>query len=58
MLGIPVEQASAFDSRDLFSAGANLGANLGTLTLGAEVKALKGSDSHGLSGNLSASIAF
>lgn len=58
VLGIPVEQASAFDSRDLFSAGANLGANLGTLTLGAEVKALKGSDSHGLSGNLSASIAF
>ncbi|MGF6394193.1 hypothetical protein QFZ86_003122 [Pseudomonas plecoglossicida] len=58
LLGLDVEQRAAFDNRDQFSAGANLMANLGALSVGAEVAALGGGDSHGVSGSLKASYAF
>lgn len=56
--GFEIEQVSAFDSRHLVKAGLNLKATQGDLTLAAQIKALSGDDSHGVAGNLSASIAF
>nr|WP_274706048.1 tyrosine-protein phosphatase [Pseudomonas sp. S11A4] len=58
LLGLDVEQRAAFDNRDQFSGGVNLMANLGALSLGAEVGASGGGDSHGFNGGLKASYAF
>ncbi|ANI54259.1 tyrosine-protein phosphatase [Pseudomonas sp. DR 5-09] len=58
LLGLDIEQRAAFDNRDQFSGGANLMANLGALSLGAEVGASGGGDSHGFSGGLKASYQF
>ncbi|MFJ4345706.1 tyrosine-protein phosphatase [Pseudomonas sp. NPDC089401] len=58
LLGLDVEQRAAFDNRDQFTGGVNLMANLGALSVGAEVAALGGGDSHGVSGSLKASYAF
>lgn len=58
LLGLDIEQRAAFDNRDQFSAGVNLMASLGALSVGAEVAALGGGDSHGVSGSLKASYAF
>ncbi|MFJ4156891.1 tyrosine-protein phosphatase [Pseudomonas sp. NPDC089752] len=58
LLGLDIEQRAAFDNRDQFNAGVNLMANLGALSVGAEVAALAGGDSHGVSGSLKASYAF
>ncbi|WP_129972617.1 MULTISPECIES: tyrosine-protein phosphatase [unclassified Pseudomonas] len=58
MLGLDIEQRAAFDNRDQFSGGVNLMANLGALSLGAEVGASGGGDSHGFSGALKASYQF
>ncbi|WP_286912873.1 MULTISPECIES: tyrosine-protein phosphatase [unclassified Pseudomonas] len=58
LLGLDIEQRAAFDNRDQFNAGVNLMANLGALSVGAEVAALSGGDSHGVSGSLKASYAF
>ena len=58
LLGLDVEQRAAFDNRDQFSGGVNLIANLGALSLGAEVGASGGGDSHGFNGGLKASYAF
>lgn len=56
--GFALEQASAFDDRDLFKAGAGLTARAGAISLGATLQGLKGADSHGLNGSLSLGIAF
>nr|WP_218888121.1 tyrosine-protein phosphatase [Pseudomonas moraviensis] len=58
LLGLEIEQRAAFDNRDQFSGGVNLMANLGALSLGAEVGASGGGDSHGFSGGLKASYQF
>lgn len=58
LLGLDIEQRAAFDNRDQFSGGVNLIANLGALSLGAEVGASGGGDSHGFSGGLKASYQF
>ncbi|MGP6427312.1 tyrosine-protein phosphatase [Pseudomonas pharyngis] len=58
LLGLGIEQRAAFDNRDQFSGGVNLMANLGALSLGAEVGASGGGDSHGFSGGLKASYQF
>ncbi|SCZ40843.1 MULTISPECIES: tyrosine-protein phosphatase [Pseudomonas] len=58
LLGLDIEQRAAFDNRDQFSGGVNLIANLGALSLGAEVGASGGGDSHGFSGALKASYQF
>ncbi|KIY40770.1 protein tyrosine phosphatase [Pseudomonas sp. 10-1B] len=58
LLGLDIEQRAAFDNRDQFSGGVNLMANLGALSVGAEVAAMGGGDSHGVSGSLKASYAF
>ncbi|MDP9712610.1 UNVERIFIED_ORG: protein tyrosine/serine phosphatase/uncharacterized protein YhjY with autotransporter beta-barrel domain [Pseudomonas fluorescens] len=58
LLGLDIEQRAAFDNRDQFSGGVNLMANLGALSLGAEVGASGGGDSHGFSGALKASYQF
>ncbi|RON40169.1 autotransporter outer membrane beta-barrel domain-containing protein [Pseudomonas frederiksbergensis] len=58
LLGLDIEQRAAFDNRDQFSGGVNLMANLGALSLGAEVGASGGGDSHGFSGSLKASYLF
>lgn len=58
LLGLDVEQRAAFDNRDQFTGGVNLMANLGALSLGAEVGAAGGGDSHGFSGGLKASYLF
>ncbi|WP_343572431.1 tyrosine-protein phosphatase [Pseudomonas sp.] len=58
LAGFEVEQVSAFDSNYLVKAGLNLKATRGDLSLGAEVKALSGGDSHGVAGTLTAGIAF
>ncbi len=58
LLGLDIEQRAAFDNRDQFSGGVNLMANLGAMSVGAEVAALGGGDSHGVSGSLKASYAF
>jgi protein tyrosine/serine phosphatase len=58
VLGLDIEQRAAFDNRDLFNGAVNLTANLGALSVGAEVGASGGSDSHGFSGSLKASYLF
>nr|WP_207199812.1 tyrosine-protein phosphatase [Pseudomonas sp. TH43] len=58
LLGLDIEQRAAFDNRDQFSGGVNVMASLGALSLGAEVGANGGGDSHGFSGGLKASYAF
>jgi len=58
LLGLDIEQRAAFDNRDQFTAGINLMANLGALSVGAEVGASGGGDSHGFSGGLKASYLF
>jgi uncharacterized protein with beta-barrel porin domain len=58
LLGLDIEQRAAFDSRELYFGGVNLMANLGPLSLGAEVGASGGGDSHGFSGGLKASYSF
>ena len=58
LLGLDIEQRAAFDSRELFFGGVNLMANLGPLSLGGEVGASGGGDSHGFSGGLKASYSF
>ncbi len=56
--GVGIEQSSAFESRNIYKAGLNLTATLGTVSLGADLKVLGGGDSRGVGGNLTASIAF
>lgn len=58
LLGLDIEQRAAFDDRDQFNAGVSLMANLGALSVGADLSALGGGDSHGASGSLKASYAF
>lgn len=58
LLGLDIEQRAAFDNRDQFSGGVNVMASLGALSLGAEVGASGGGDSHGFSGALKASYQF
>ncbi|MGF6595029.1 tyrosine-protein phosphatase [Pseudomonas sp. 2835] len=58
LLGLDIEQRAAFDNRDQFTAGVNLMASLGALSVGAEVGASNGGDSHGASGSLKASYLF
>ncbi|VVM75437.1 hypothetical protein PS624_02028 [Pseudomonas fluorescens] len=58
LLGLDIEQRAAFDNRDPFSRGVNPMASLGALSLGAEVGANGGGDSHGFNGGLKASYAF
>ena len=58
LLGLDIEQRAAFDNRDQFTTGFNLMATLGPLSLGAEVGASVGGDSHGYSGGLKASYLF
>ncbi|MHC8314729.1 tyrosine-protein phosphatase [Pseudomonas sp. LB3P31] len=58
LLGLDIEQRAAFDNRDQFTGGVNLMANLGAWSLGAEVGASGGGDSHGFSGGLKASYLF
>jgi protein-tyrosine phosphatase len=58
LLGLDIEQRAAFDNRDQFSGGGNVMASLGTLSLGAEIGANGGGDSHGFNGGLKASYAF
>jgi protein tyrosine/serine phosphatase/uncharacterized protein YhjY with autotransporter beta-barrel domain len=58
LLGLDIEQRAAFDNRDQFTGGVNVMANLGALSLGAEVGANGGGDSHGFNGGLKASYAF
>ena len=58
LLGLDIEQRAAFDNRDQFSGGVNVMASLGALSLGAQVAANGGGDSHGYSGGLKASYAF
>jgi len=58
LLGLDIEQRAAFDNRDQFSGGVNLMASLGALSLGAEVGASGGGDSHGFSGGLKARYQF
>ncbi|MFJ4110306.1 tyrosine-protein phosphatase [Pseudomonas sp. NPDC089758] len=58
LLGLDIEQRAAFDNRDQFNAGVSLMANLGALSIGADLAALGGGDSHGASGSLKASYAF
>ena len=58
LLGLDINQRAAFDNRDQFVGGVNLMANLGALSVGGEVAAMGGGDSHGVSGSLKASYAF
>ncbi|MGY2188870.1 Tyrosine-protein phosphatase precursor [compost metagenome] len=58
LLGLDIEQRAAFDNRDQFIGGVNLMANLGALSVGAEVGASGGGDSHGSYGSLKASYLF
>jgi protein tyrosine/serine phosphatase len=58
LLGLDVEQQAAFDNRDQFTAGVNVMARLGAVSLGAEMGASGGGDSHGFNGGLKASYLF
>lgn len=55
-----VWQHSAYDSRDIVNAGANIGLTRGALSLnlGGQAEIASGGDSHGYSGNLSVAYAF
>lgn len=58
LLGLDIEQRAAFDNRDQFTGGVNVMASLGALSVGAEVGASGGGDSHGSYGSLKASYLF
>jgi outer membrane autotransporter protein len=58
LLGLDIEQRAAFDNRDQFTGGVNVMANLGALSLGAEVGASGGGGSQGSYGSLKASYLF
>jgi len=58
LLGLDIEQRAAFDNRDQFTGGVNLMASVGAFSVGAEVGAAGGGDSHGVSGSLKASYEF
>ena len=58
LLGLDIEQRAAFDNRDQFTGGVNLMASLGPVSVGAEVGASGGGDSHGFAGSLKASYSF
>jgi uncharacterized protein with beta-barrel porin domain len=58
LLGLDVEQRAAFDNRDQFTGGINVMASLGAVSVGAEVGANGGGDTHGFSGGLKASWLF
>ncbi|MGE8058795.1 tyrosine-protein phosphatase [Pseudomonas sp. NPDC089547] len=58
LLGLDVEQRAAFDNRDQLTGGVTLTANLGALSVGAEIAAMGGGDSHGVSGSLKVGYAF
>ncbi|RAI65531.1 autotransporter outer membrane beta-barrel domain-containing protein [Pseudomonas fluorescens] len=58
LLGLDVEQQAAFDNRDQFTGGVNVMANLGAWSVGAEIGASGGGDSHGFNGGLKASYLF
>ncbi|WP_426201276.1 tyrosine-protein phosphatase [Pseudomonas sp. TWP3-1] len=58
LLGLNIEQRAAFDNRDQFTGGVNVMANLGAFSVGAEVAASGGGDSHGFGGSLKASYQF
>lgn len=58
LLGLDIEQRAAFDSRDQFNGAFSLTASLGELSLGAEVGAIAGGESHGVNGALKASYQF
>jgi outer membrane autotransporter protein len=58
VLGLDIEQRAAFDNRDQLTGGVNLMASLGPVSVGAEVGASGGGDSHGFSGGLKASYSF
>lgn len=55
-----VKQSSAFNSRDIFNAGASISMTRGALSLnlGGQAEVASGGDSHGYSGNLSVAWAF
>lgn len=58
VLGLGIDQDSAFDSDNMIKAGMNISASHQALTLGADFNVLSGGDSSGLSGQINASIAF
>lgn len=58
LLGLDIDQRAAFDSRDQFNGAFSLTASLGDLSLGAEVGAIAGGESHGVNGTLKASYQF
>ncbi|MBV7477374.1 tyrosine-protein phosphatase [Pseudomonas sp. PDM31] len=58
LLGLDVEQQAAFDNRDQFTAGVNVMAHLGAVSVGAQMGASGGGDSHGFNGGLKASYLF
>ena len=58
LLGLDIDQRAAFDSRDQFNGAFSLTASLGDLSLGAEVGAIAGGESHGANGALKASYQF
>ena len=58
LLGLDIEQQAAFDNRDQFTGGVNVMANLGPWSVGAEIGASGGGDSHGFNGGLKASYLF
>lgn len=58
LLGLDVEQRAAFDNRDQFTGGVNMIASVGPMSVGAEIGASGGGDSHGFVGSLKASYAF
>lgn len=58
VLGLDVTQRAAFANRDQFNAALNVAVNLGALRVGAEMGAVGGGDSSGLSGSVKASYRF
>lgn len=56
--GYSVKQNAAYNQRDLFSAGLDIQAQRGALTVGLAVNGLSGGDSHGLNGTLNVGLAF
>ncbi|ARU86979.1 tyrosine-protein phosphatase [Pseudomonas sp. M30-35] len=58
VLGLGIDQDSAFDSDNMIKAGLNISASHQALTLGADFNVLSGDESSGLSGQINASIAF
>lgn len=58
LLGLDIQQRAAFDSRDQFIGTFSLTASVDALSLGAEIGAIGGGDSQGVSGALKASYQF